>query len=426
MKTIRIAAVLSGLLLTSIVAFAQTQFSSWPFFIEATTNSNPGFYKLTVPLHVMGQAREDLGDLRLFDSENREIPYAIWIHREIQEQKEFGSSVFNRVTVGSATEVTIDLGQNPSEHNQVQIETSGSVFRRRVIVEGSDSSSGWRTLRSDAVIVAFNSDGNAAESNKVSYPTSRYRFLRVRVDRDEIYDDNAPEVTSVKVFMTVHQKGEVTTWNVTVPAYELNRNQGAYASSWTIDLGARVPCDRLNLDISDSSFYRPFQVEAVDDPQNPQLLASGTLSRRANEADKQEEEIIFDREVYARKLRIQITDYSNPVLSIEAMQASSPTRELVFELKRPSVPLRLYYGNAKIDPPHYDFEKELGTSLKTTPQSASVSQANKNESFVPEPLPFTERLPWLIYLVLAASSVALGWILLSLARKAVRFQEVQE
>jgi len=88
--------------------------------------------------------------------------------------------------------------------------------------------------------------------------------------------------------------------------------------------------------------------------------------------------------------------------------------------------LRLYYGNAKIDPPHYDFEKELATSLKTTPQSASVSQANKNESFVPEPLPFTERLPWLIYLVLAASSVALGWILLSLARKAVRFQEVEE
>jgi hypothetical protein len=31
-------------------------------------------------------------------------------------------------------------------------------------------------------------------------------------------------------------------------------------------------------------------------------------------------------------------------------------------------------------------------------------------------LPLTERIPWLIYLVLAASSIALALILLSLAR----------
>jgi hypothetical protein len=30
---------------------------------------------------------------------------------------------------------------------------------------------------------------------------------------------------------------------------------------------------------------------------------------------------------------LQITDYSNPTLSIEAIEASAPARELVFELK---------------------------------------------------------------------------------------------
>jgi hypothetical protein len=72
--------------------------------------------------------------------------------------------------------------------------------------------------------------------------------------------------------------------------------------------------------------------------------------------------------------------------------------------------------------PHYDFEKEL-SSLKTTPVQSSVGDTKKNPVYTPEPLPFTERVSWLIYLVLAASSVALGWILFSLARRTVGKEE---
>jgi hypothetical protein len=63
--------------------------------------------------------------------------------------------------------------------------------------------------------------------------------------------------------------------------------------------------------------------------------------------------------------------------------------------------------------------------LKTVPLQSSVGDTNKNPAYVPEPLPFTERVPWLIYLVLAAASVALGWILFSLARRTVRQVEEQ-
>src|SRR4029453_12177241 len=96
---------------------------------------------------------------RLFDSENREIPYAIRVRREVNDRKEFAAQVFNKVSEGSSTEATIDLGENPDEHNEVQIETAGSDFRRRVTVEGRDGSGAWRTLRTDAVIFSFASDG---------------------------------------------------------------------------------------------------------------------------------------------------------------------------------------------------------------------------------------------------------------------------
>jgi uncharacterized protein DUF3999 len=426
MKMVRPLLLISATLMASVLAIAQSQLSSWPFFVEVSSSTSPGLYTLTVPLHVMGQARDDLGDLRLFDSENHEIPYAIRIRREIDEQEEFETDIFNEVTAGTSTEATIDLGEGSEEHNQVEIQTAGTNFRRRVTVEGSDSGTQWKTLKSDAVIFGFQAEGKAVESNTISYPASRYRYLRVRVNADEVSDDRAPDITKLTVLMAVREKGELTTWGVEVPSHQLIRNQGAHASAWLIDFGARVPCDRLSLTIADPSFYRPFQVETADDPQNPTLIASGNLNRRAGEEQKPQL-ITFDSEQHVRKLRLQITDYSNPILSIDSIQASAPARELVFELKQPqTLPLRLFFGNQKILEPHYDFENELSTKLKSPLLQSSLGDTNKNAVYTPEPVPFTERVPWLIYLVLAGSSVALGWILFSLARTTLQREPVQK
>ena len=112
-------------------------------------------------------------------------------------------------------------------------------------------------------------------------------------------------------------------------------------------------------EIGDESFSRPFQVESIDDDQNVRLLANGDLTRHAGDEQKPLV-IVFNQEENVRKLRLQITDYSNPTLTYQAIEASAPARQLVFELKEPpSQPLRLFFGNANVTAPHYDFEKEL-------------------------------------------------------------------
>jgi hypothetical protein len=271
------------------------------------------------------------------------------------------------------------------------------------------------------VIFGFASNNSSVDSDRVSYPTSRYRYLRVRVFADEVADeDKTPTITAVKVMMSVREKGELATWSVFVPSYQLHRNRGAYASSWTIDLGGRVPCSRLSVGVQDQSFSRPFQVEVVDDPENVRVIASGELTRRAGEEAKPLV-ITFDQEEYARKLRLLITDYSNQTLNIDSFEAGAPLRQMVFELKQPAtLPLRVLAGNKNASAPHYDFEKELSAKLLKPPTPVNLGSVVSNPSYVPEPLPLTERVPWLIYLVLGGSSVALGWILFNLARTAMR------
>lgn len=403
---------------------AQTSLSQWPHYVEVTPEkSEPGLYQVALPTWVMDKARPDLGDLRLFDSNNREIPYGIRIRREIDEKREIPVRLFNAGFAGpEMSEVSLDLGENHGEHNEIEIETRGENFRRQVVIEGSDSGREWRTLNNDGVLFSFASQNAVAESKRVSYPTSRYRYLRVRVSSDQLTDSEAPQVTNVKVTMAVREKGWRAAWSVPVPSYQLLRNQGAHASAWIIDLGARTPCDQLSLEIADDSFSRPFQVEAIDNDQNVRVVARGDLTRHAGDEPKLV--IVLNQEENVRQFRLQITDYSNPTLDIKSIEASAPARELVFELKEPqSEPLRLFVGNANVTAPHYDFENELRARLAAKqPINSAITVLLANREYKPEPLPLTERVPWLIYLVLAASSIALGFVLFSLARTATRLK----
>lgn len=406
---------------TSIIAtFAQGSMSSWPFFVDVTPRAGaPGASDLIVPFQVLDKARADLADLRLYDARGQEIPYALRSRQEVDDKRAVAVSVFNQATTGSTSEMSVDLGENAGEHNEVEVNTAGTNFRRRVDLEGSDSGREWRTLKSGDLIFSFEAQNKTVESNRLSYPTSRYRYLRVRVFTDLLTDSRAPVITDMKVVMAVHQEGQLSSWSVMVPQYQLLRNQGALASAWALDLGGRVPCDRLTLEVENESFSRPFQLEDVDDPQNIRLLASGELTRRVGE--HQPLVITFDHEEHARKLRLLVIDYSNQTLSLSSVTAAAPARQLIFDLKGAgSQPLRLFFGKANATAPHYDFEKEPAARLVTTSAGSEVGAAIPNPDYKPEPLPLTERIPWLIYLVLAASSTALAMILISLARTTLR------
>jgi hypothetical protein len=86
----------------------------------------------------------------------------------------------------------------------------------------------------------------------------------------------------------------------------------------------------------------------------------------------------------------------------------------------------VFAGNKNAPAPHYDFENELSAKLAKRPIQVNLRSVVSNPLFVPEPLPLTERIPWLIYLVLGASSVALGWILYNLARTTMKKMPAQE
>ena len=54
--------------------------------------------------------------------------------------------------------------------------------------------------------------------------------------------------------------------------------------------------------------------------------------------------------------------------------------------------------------------------ISATAVADSATPITRNSDRAEEPVPMTDRIPWLIYVVLTSSTVALAWILFSLAR----------
>jgi hypothetical protein len=165
----------------------------------------------------------------------------------------------------------------------------------------------------------------------------------------------------------------------------------------------------------EGSFSRPFRLDAVDDPAAPSVIASGELVRRE---DRPAELARDFPERYAENLKLTVTDDRNPPLAISGLTVQSAARQVIFEAASAGIgTIRVYYGNSKAALPHYDLAARLPADLEAPPVRLMLQEQRQNPIYTPEPRPFSERSPWLVYVVLGAAAVVLGAILLSLVRE---------
>ena len=385
--------------------------SAWPYYTEI--HASTGLANFVLDAAILDKARTDQADLRLYDAAGKEIPYALRIRREVDTHSLFTSREFNRAVEGTTSLVACDLGAQLVEHNEVVLSTAGNNFRRLADVEGSADGVQWVTLASQAILFRFTAGGRTVEQESIAYPVSRYRYLRVRVRADPQVDHAAPEIASIGVLRAIHAKGETVPFPGTLEPREADPVQGRPASIWRIDLPGRVPLQSLEFEIADRTFSRPFQLEIVDDPAAPVMLASGDLTR-AQDAVMAPVRIEF-AEQFAQHLKLTITDDRNSPLALTGATALSAMRQVVFQSNGT---VRLYYGNPKALAPHYDIASRIPT--EATGAQATLGPQRDNPVYRPEPKPLSERSPWLVYLVLTGACATLAAILLNLAKASAR------
>jgi hypothetical protein len=396
--------------------------SAWEWYQDVAWDAvkSPRQVDFVLPPSVFDKSREDLGDLRLYDANHRAVPYALRVRRERDEQVPLTAREFNRAAhPDRSVELSLDLGDAPGEHNEIRVLMPGKNVRRRLHLEGSNDDKQWNTLLDKVDWMAFRAGGQKIDVHTFRYPASRFRYLRVQVRPDRSLEEDKPALQAVTVLRSIQQPAK----NITLPANLGPREpvpaDDAPGSAWFLDFGGdRVLCERLSFDIGDPEFVRPYRLEMALGDGGFRPLARGEWRRQRGE--KPAPLGITFNEVHARRLRLIVTDHRNAPLNIQSARYTAPARQVIFappaEL---TPPMRLYFGNPDAAAPHYDFAETLPAVLEPPPLRGSLNELTRNPEYQPPPRPWSERWPWLVYVVLSAASLALLGILGLLGREAI-------
>ena len=396
--------------------------AKWPTrFALAPAEAKPGsLVGVTLSPEVFGKSTPGQGDLRLADAGGDAIPYALRVRtpRDVPEVRT--GKPINAVTRPDGTlECSIDLGENPGEHNEVFIPLPGRSYHRSVRVEGGDNNKTWNVLLKDALLINLSSGRQVIDQRRFSYPPSRYRYLRVQVGKDTVPEPKAAKLESFQVLRNVRLPGVTDAYDGQVTRSDPGRFQNAYATATLIDLGAeRVPVSGLLIDVNEREFARPYFLEAENEA-GWYMVMQGELRPNLTGGPI----AVRFPETPARRLRLQVIDASNTPLTIRAARFEVVRREVLFRLPAEmKTPLYLYAGNPQAQPPAYDFATQLLPEAKAE-ATASVSAGEANPAYVPPPVPWSEEHPRLIDGVLGFAGVVLAAILAALARAAIRRRE---
>ncbi len=264
--------------------------------IQLSADKQGALVDVLLDPRVFTHARLDLGDLRLYDAADQSVPYALRVLQRTYRRDPYPAKEFNRAAgPDGSSELTLDLQrdppeQEPVEHNEVEITTPGTEFRRHVVVDGSDDGVNWSKL-AETELIRFDRGGQRIDGNTVSYSPSRYRQLRVRVFPDKSIDQDPVHVEKVIVVRKIDVPGEMVTREGQLGPREPVMADGGPGSAWIIELGGdRVPCERIEVDVDDSEFAQFLRRSrrASGFPRNVSARVHGrrpmATSRRASEA----------------------------------------------------------------------------------------------------------------------------------------------
>lgn len=388
--------------------------TAWPHYREISIETAAGLAKLNLDAEVLAVAGNDGADMRLYDAAGVEIPYALRVLRDIATAEQRVASEHARSTEGRNATLTLDLGPDPAQYNQVEILTEGQNYRRRVVLFGSDDGVAWSLIGSEAVIFSFEAPTGQVVVNRVRYADAQFQYLRIEVSPHDQAETKAPVIDSVKVQMAIQKSGEEASLPLEFLGPNVIETPARIVSVYRLELPGRIPIQSLSFTMPSAVFSREFQVESLEAGNVvPQTVAGGRLVSRGTAASN-DTKMRF-REVFSRELRLTIADDGEPPLKLEAPVVAGAVRQLVFDTELASGGLvRLYYGNPAAEAPQYDFPQTLLASIDEEAAPLVLGAATLNPNYDPPARPLRETAPWLAYVALAGACLALTAILYSL------------
>jgi len=318
---------------------------------------------------------------------------------------------------GEYTGFVVDLEKGGALHNEIEVSTSSQNFQRIVQIEGSNDGEVWTALQKGARIFDFTQKNPdfTTKHTRISYPESTVRYLRVRILSEG--GEEPLDISGTSVFSVEDKPDNETVYTSAI--VKRSEDFERRVNFLTVDLGVNgAPSSRLNVETAQVNFYRRISLEVSADAQIWRSIgATGELFSYETAKFVGNQLTVTYPETTLRYLRMTVYNEDNPPLEIVGLKVHGVSRKLLFSA-RPGASYALYYGNPEARTPSYDLKRFLPYLETEGLPRGLLGPQSDNPGFTIPQKPFTERLPWLIPVVVAVTAVGVGFLLVGVLRQA--------
>ena len=374
---------------------------------------------LALDAEVFAHAAPGLADLRLY-RDGTETPYIT----RLAEPTVASQGDINPLDKGRRGGQTVFDAQLPDGHySDLELDVTARNFIATVQVSGSQSQSAAATTRIGSYTIFDLTKQRLGRSTVLHLPESDFKYLHFKIT-----GPLAPEhINGLSVVRLPESQPRYVTLAETVKVTQKNHD-----SVIEFIVPPHVPVDRVIFAAGPQPalFSRDvgIHVEPAQPPTDPQRFpptatASGNLLRvhtLENGHRIDEERFTIDAPAVnfdqPARWTITIDNGDDPPLNVQSVRLQMLERDLCFEAAG-SGSYMLYYGDAALTAPRYDYATLFALQADAAKGSAGVEAVNAAYQPRPDERAFTERHPALLWVALVLVIVLLGAIALGSAKK---------
>lgn len=343
------------------------------YFTQAADISGsltPGkLYLVPLPAEVMRAARPDLGDLRLYDSKGKEVPFVTLRHEAPQEEgsikhlqvKGYSPGIFEAV-------LTLKADKPVARAVEIALNVADQNFRKTAEVSVSSDGQTWKPVASEP-IYDFSSQVDLRKTT-LTLPVVDALWFRVKItDLKEPIQGVA--FGAGGLFFALKQTPKRLKINHVTVRTEARGGVRPVVDAWrttdlerkeidgrktVITIPTNLPADRMMIETKTPYFHRLILIEGSETREEKDFhkFASGTLFRFPL-SGKHEENVTIECLTQKKPIyRLIIDNGDNQPLDIVAVTLVWTRRNILFLAPADGSKVTLCFGNPHVTAPFYD------------------------------------------------------------------------
>jgi hypothetical protein len=314
---------------------------------------NTGFYKIQLAPALVSALNDQVGDIRVYDAENKELPYLLEFERPLSQTEYFVEyRIIEKTEQTSWPYYTRIVVHNPDKNkiSNIHLLIKNSDVSKSLKLSGSDDAKNWYVIKDNYRFHSMFSDRETSVIKIIDFPLSNYEFYEILIDD---WKNNPVNILKAGFFNTSVEKGKYSVIN----GFEISQLELPEDKQSLIKISFAAPCliNKIQFKIEGPEFYHRNADIQVKDSTLDKRKKSNYFFRTVSSVtlSSNSDNIFYFDKISADHLFVRVNNHDNEPIKIIDAHIEQLNHYLVCRLDS-GTEYKIRFGNPQVQSPVYD------------------------------------------------------------------------